>query len=163
MQKRNVEAHETVEDSRPENDGPEELHRRPEKERRHAPAGPALEPVLRAEPRVRRRLPKRVREVAVGVMDERRHEPFRVPVDHQDLVYAAAFGPKASRPTREAQLVIRIPGAVAYGATEKMRQPRHPVAGDLGIVPLERGEDLAAKVRRDPFVRVEHENPVVTG
>src|SRR5450759_411964 len=120
MQKRNVEPHETVPEPRPENEAPAEIEGWPQEEPRGAPAGPAIEAVVRAEPRVRRRLSERVREVAVGVMDERRRKPLRDPVDHHHLVHPAAFGPEAPRPASEAQLVIRVPGAMAYGPAEKM-------------------------------------------
>ena len=160
MQEGDAEAGAAVEEASAEEPAAEELERRAEEEGEEAPPMAAVEAVERGRPRVARRLPDRVGEVAVGEVEERGVEVPHRAVDLDRLVDTAPSRAESSRAEAEAELAVGPPGPVPDRLAADVRQARHPEPRGVARR-LDRGEDGTRERVRDALVRVEDEDPVV--
>src|SRR5512145_2322490 len=104
MEERDLEAGASVEKTPPEDPAREERERRPGEEGEDAPAAAAVEAVPGREPRVGGRLADRVREVAIGEVEEGLGEVLHLAVHLDRLVASPARRPEAARAQAEAHL-----------------------------------------------------------
>src|SRR5664279_2964004 len=120
VEKRNVETHRSVEKPRPQQEEAKKFDAGAKKEHHRAPPHAAVVAILGAEPRVRRRLSQRVREIPIGMVDERRREPPHVSFDLERFVNAPPFRSQAARAPAETKLEVGVPGAVPHRPAEEV-------------------------------------------